>query len=735
MLRASALTAVLIGTLTLLGAEPISLAATMATPSSSRPAAAPSQPSSALPVPSTSGPLHIATTIPLNLKWSQFEGLQPDPVAAEAPDGAVFVSTGSVVYVVDRDGSPKLAEHAPGHVLALAADATDLYVVTGAVLTDYNRRTGQKVTSWTLPGPSKPSAAGLFAEPGVVWAWTETVKNNSANYATLSRVGASGVMVVDRLVAYPEYMDADASGLYYQSADPAPPAGRLAHVTPSGAVTFSSSSFRLGSTIASSGGELVAETPPRANRRQWWRTYDPSTLRLLTTSGVSRGTVSGCQATGAGLLGYTRPVGPIGPNVAISRANPVTGGAESTVQFNSDASWLLEGYYPTVINDFADELYVVRLTTATSPSTPPTTEHVGPSWSLVAAPTPPAQTEDLNGVSCISPSWCMAVGDYTSTSGQHLVRAEVWSGSTWSIQAIPTPGTSSIYMTGVSCSSAEACTAVGYYFPPHSTGAPFVEAWDGNSWAIRIVPNPDQTSTFNSVSCTSPTFCMAVGYDITDSAGNWGTVAEKWDGATWTVQNTPAQDHIAMLEGVSCTSPTACTAVGQADGTLAEHWDGTSWSVEATTNPTPNGGDNLQAVSCSSPRACTAVGYGTLDSGNGNAGAIAEEWDGKAWTGQALYVEGAAGTDVTGVSCTSSTWCTAVGNYGDYSGFSGTLADVWDGKRWAVQNTPNPGFAQGSSLRDVSCPSKSNCVAVGSYTDNSSTDLDLSETEGAPGGA
>jgi hypothetical protein len=730
----STVAAVLVGTMALLSTEPVSSAAVIATPGNVRPANTPSQPPSALPVPSTSGPLHIATTIPLNLQWSQFEGLQPDPVGAEAPDGAVFVSTGSVVYAVDGDGPPQVAEHAPGHVLALAADATDLYVVTGAALTDYNRSTGQKVTSWVLPGPSKPSAAGLFAEPGVVWAWTETVKNDSANYATLSRVGASGVKVVDRLVAYPQYMDADATGLYFQSADPAPPSGRLAHVTATGTVTYSSGSFRLGSTIALIAGRIVAETPLQANGARWWETYDPSTLRLLTTSGVSGDTVSGGVTTGAGLLGYTTPVGPIGPVVAVSRANPLTGAPESTVQFNSNASWLLEGYYPIVINDFTDELDVVRLTTATLTSTPPTTVHVGPSWSLVAAPTPPAQTEDLNGVSCISQTWCMAVGDYTSTSAQDLARAEVWGGSTWSIQAIPTPATTSIFLTGISCSSAKACTAVGDYFPPRSTGEPLVEAWNGSSWATQTAPNPDRDSTFNGVSCPSPTFCMAVGYDVTDSAGDWGTVAEEWDGATWTVEKTPAQHNIAMLEGVSCTSPTACTAVGQGDGTLAEHWDGTSWSVEVTTNPIPNGGDNLQAVSCSSPSACTAVGYGTRDSGNGNVGAIAEEWDGTAWTGQALHVEGATGTDLSGVSCTSSTWCTAVGNYGDNSNFGGTLADVWDGKTWAVQNTPNPAFAQGSSLNDVSCPSTSNCVAVGAYTENSTTDLDLSETESETGG-
>jgi hypothetical protein len=68
------------------------------------------------------------------------------------------------------------------------------------------------------------------------------------------------------------------------------------------------------------------------------------------------------------------------------------------------------------------------------------------------------------------------------------------------------------------------------------------------------------------------------------------------------------------LNGVSCTSPTACTAVGTyansaADKTLAESWNGTSWSIL----PSPNAGlpdalNVLNGVSCVSTTACTAAG-------------------------------------------------------------------------------------------------------------------------------
>lgn len=90
----------------------------------------------------------------------------------------------------------------------------------------------------------------------------------------------------------------------------------------------------------------------------------------------------------------------------------------------------------------------------------------------------------------------------------------------------------------------------------------------------------------------------------------------------------PSQNFDASLTGVSCVSATACTAVGNylypspsdpsdyLTGTLAESWDGTSWSVVPSPSPSP-GIDRrgptpmLTGVSCISPATCTAAGYYT----------------------------------------------------------------------------------------------------------------------------
>ena len=70
-------------------------------------------------------------------------------------------------------------------------------------------------------------------------------------------------------------------------------------------------------------------------------------------------------------------------------------------------------------------------------------------------------------------------------------------------------------MNGVSCTSATACTAVGIligYVGPIL--APVAEAWNGTSWTIQNTPTPSGAgypSQFNAVSCTSATACRAVG--------------------------------------------------------------------------------------------------------------------------------------------------------------------------------------------------------------------------------
>ena len=65
-----------------------------------------------------------------------------------------------------------------------------------------------------------------------------------------------------------------------------------------------------------------------------------------------------------------------------------------------------------------------------------------------------------------------------------------------------------------------------------------------------------------------------------------------------------------MLYGLQCSSANACVTVGGGGkGALAEGWDGKAWTLQKPLNPTGSGTTTfLVGVDCTSPKACTAVG-------------------------------------------------------------------------------------------------------------------------------
>jgi hypothetical protein len=88
-------------------------------------------------------------------------------------------------------------------------------------------------------------------------------------------------------------------------------------------------------------------------------------------------------------------------------------------------------------------------------------------------------------------------------------------------------------------------------------------------------------------------------------------------GSTWKVEPTPnlAGAEINEFSAVSCSSATACTAVGSRAAslsspgfTLAERWNGMSWRIQHTILPNGAASTTFTGVSCASATACTAVG-------------------------------------------------------------------------------------------------------------------------------
>lgn len=304
-----------------------------------------------------------------------------------------------------------------------------------------------------------------------------------------------------------------------------------------------------------------------------------------------------------------------------------------------------------------------------------TTQWTGTAWSsaLSLAPDPESASNynnKLAGVSCITASNCTLVGSKpvyngTFTTPYHGL-VQVWDGSKWNAVARPPEELDWSELADVSCTSADFCMAVGRY--GSQATHTLVEHWNGIQWSVVSSPNPDATvnNELVSVSCTSTTFCVAVGASVPSVQPNnffpRSTLVEMWDGANWTVVASPNHFFagsnqlvpLSSLQGVSCTSPNACLAVG--DLTIA--WDGVQWTD--STDPTYSGANS---VSCTATF-CAAGTYG----GNYATSSL-EILVGQTWTAHPVT---APAKTVSSVFCLSSS-CVAVGSSDASSAIAGWL--------------------------------------------------------------
>jgi hypothetical protein len=123
--------------------------------------------------------------------------------------------------------------------------------------------------------------------------------------------------------------------------------------------------------------------------------------------------------------------------------------------------------------------------------------------------------------------------------------------------------------------------------------------WDGTVWVITETPVPNYESELLAVSCTSATFCMAVG--IFDSGRSLNLL---WNGANWSLHQTENGWRTSPSTSVACISEVDCVGTTSFVETFA--WQGSTWSMiqrqsEAST-------EALNGISCMSSTSCFAVG-------------------------------------------------------------------------------------------------------------------------------
>ncbi len=353
-----------------------------------------------------------------------------------------------------------------------------------------------------------------------------------------------------------------------------------------------------------------------------------------------------------------------------------------------------------------------------------------PAWSITPTPNPPGATGVLRAVSCTAGNACTAVG--TSTSFGHPLQAlaERWDGARWTIQPTnPAFSSSNTLFNGVSCTSASSCLAVGQL-----SGLAVSELWNGKTWNLTpslLKPGPAVSSTLNSVSCTSASSCMAVG-SYTDSANIEHALAYLWNGSFWALEATqdPFGAIFDTLNSVSCASATSCLAVGgNGKSPLYESWNGGRWSAGFGIANSSTGA-SFAGVSCLSTTTCYAVGENFNPAGEFTLANLINPTG----HGVSFFTTPSAGRSISllgAVSCPGGPLavrdllrCVAVGKSNDFAGTFLTRAEVYDGASppagWSTMSIPTPTNPSGTpiaaSLNEISCPSATDCIAVGSDT-------------------
>jgi hypothetical protein len=93
------------------------------------------------------------------------------------------------------------------------------------------------------------------------------------------------------------------------------------------------------------------------------------------------------------------------------------------------------------------------------------------------------------------------------------------------IMPSPSPGANFNNLESVSCVTASSCVAVGH------NASTFVLSWNGMTWTSVTSPSPGENGGYlYSVSCVNSSWCVAVGAHTINNEATYQTMIQVWDG-------------------------------------------------------------------------------------------------------------------------------------------------------------------------------------------------------------
>ena len=205
----------------------------------------------------------------------------------------------------------------------------------------------------------------------------------------------------------------------------------------------------------------------------------------------------------------------------------------------------------------------------------------------------------------------------------------------------------------------------------------------------------------SSISCTSPTFCVATFWPSYDA----GTITDAavFNGSRWSARvtmdtSTTAAPYAGEVTSLSCASPDLCEAIDY--GGRVIRYNGKSWSKPQSLFTGSGSGSFQASISCPSTTFCLAT--------TGDRWAVDR---GGKWSAAAAVGEN---FQVSIISCATVSFCIGLGTVG---GAGDGESVTFNGHGWAAPKVVNTvdGFAYSGaeqSPEDLSCRSTTRCLAV-----------------------
>jgi fibronectin type III domain protein len=319
---------------------------------------------------------------------------------------------------------------------------------------------------------------------------------------------------------------------------------------------------------------------------------------------------------------------------------------------------------------------------------------------------------EMQGVSCVSATHCVAVGfsSAASTEGIEGVLVPITNGKLGK-QLVSTDIASSFY--GVSCVSATECVVAGES-EATSTSNETASMWLWKHGKLAYIRQTTATkeisSQFRGVDCYTATACQASGLGeyftkthAEQPSAVFGQVSLKGSPTDYVVLNTVA----GYGDGITCPTLRTCymggsTAAGGGE-LIRDYLSSKGYDLHGVDQPTVSG---LEDIACISVTSCEAAEVQELSFPNPDQGWVEHLRGFVAGTPQELV-----GSDTMfGIATVNSGYYISVGYSGgdtwltDLISASGKTAPIVDGDQ---------GYLQG-----VTCPVQTECVAVGFTTDS-----------------